>query len=276
MKLGLGFNVAKGFSGGVELPDLLLDLITGATAAYDVDLLSKDYAGSAIRIRRSSDNAEQDIGFSGVLFDNASALSFIGGGTGFVTTLYDQSGNGNDLVQAVANNQPTLSSGLILGDGTADFLRNAASPQYAGDFTYGFWARSSTVHTNIKEPVAVGTSFTDNITWDYNDGINADFHYWNGSGGTRIQFSPKGGLTDTVWYHSLFTRSGTTMELKSDDVSKGTNTAGSSFTTALRNTYMGSGFDTFQWNGNISIFVQWGRKLTSLEETAFMDFNAKK
>ena len=41
----------------------LLDTYTGAAAAYSVRKLSSTYSGSALRVRRSSDDTEQDIGF---------------------------------------------------------------------------------------------------------------------------------------------------------------------------------------------------------------------
>ena len=43
---------------------LLLDTYTGAAAAYSLRKLRTAYSGSAIRVRRSSDNTEQDIGFT--------------------------------------------------------------------------------------------------------------------------------------------------------------------------------------------------------------------
>ncbi len=75
--------------------------------------LKSSYSGSAIRIRRSSDNTEADFGFSGNDLDVAAISTFIGGGTAYVKTLYDQSGNGNHLSQTSNGNQPTLTlSGL--------------------------------------------------------------------------------------------------------------------------------------------------------------------
>jgi len=67
----------------------------------------------AVRIRRSSDNSEQDFTVSEI---SAGALvDFVGSGNdGFVETWYDQSGNGNDLTQATASKQPTIvTSGAI-------------------------------------------------------------------------------------------------------------------------------------------------------------------
>jgi hypothetical protein len=96
----------------------LLDLYPSAAAAYSLRKLRSAYTGSAIRVRRSSDNTEQDIGFS-VLggLDTSSLTSFCGSGNGFVTTWYDQSGNGLNATQTTAANQPQIvSSGSIFVD----------------------------------------------------------------------------------------------------------------------------------------------------------------
>jgi hypothetical protein len=66
------------------------------------------YSGSAIRVRRSSDNTEQDIGFSSGVLDNASLSSFVGAGDGFVTAWYEQTGFGNDLKNSGATSQPQI------------------------------------------------------------------------------------------------------------------------------------------------------------------------
>jgi hypothetical protein len=105
----MGFDKA-----GFGVPPLL-DLYPGAAAAYSVRLLRTSYTGSAIRVRRSSDNTEQDIGFSSGNLDTTALTSFCSGTNGFVTTWYDQSGNGRDVLQTTAANQPQIvSSGSVL------------------------------------------------------------------------------------------------------------------------------------------------------------------
>jgi hypothetical protein len=94
----------------------LLDTYSGAAAAYSAARrLSSTYTGALIRVRRSSDNAEQDIGYTaGNVLDEAALTTFVGANNGFVTTWYDQSGNGNNAVQSTAANQPQIvSSGTI-------------------------------------------------------------------------------------------------------------------------------------------------------------------
>ena len=91
---------------------LILDTYTGATIAYSTRKLRTAYNGNALRVRRSSDNAEQDIGFTNNVLDTTSLLNFITGSTdGRVTTWYDQSGNGNNLTQTTVAKQPWIVSG---------------------------------------------------------------------------------------------------------------------------------------------------------------------
>lgn len=93
----------------------LLDTYPNAAAAYSLRQLRSAYTGNAIRVRRSSDNTEQDFGFVSNVLDTASLLTFCGAGNGFVTTWYDQSGNANNGVQTTAANQPQIvSSGAMV------------------------------------------------------------------------------------------------------------------------------------------------------------------
>ena len=80
MRLGLGLSadsitsqkVGSGFTG-------LLDTYTGAVSPYSVRRLSGSYNGSAMKVRRSSDDALQDIGFdSNGNLDTTALLAFVG------------------------------------------------------------------------------------------------------------------------------------------------------------------------------------------------------
>jgi hypothetical protein len=67
---------------------------------------------SCLRVRRSSDSAEQDFGFVSstpyAAMDVAGIQTFIGAGDGFVTTWYDQSGNNNHILNTTALQQPLI------------------------------------------------------------------------------------------------------------------------------------------------------------------------
>ena len=97
----------------------LLDTYSGAAAAYSLRKLRTAYTGSAIRVRRASDNTEQNIGFVNNVLDTSSLTSFCSGTNGFVTTWYDQSGNNRNATQTTAAKQPQIVSGgsVILENG---------------------------------------------------------------------------------------------------------------------------------------------------------------
>ena len=104
-----------GLIGSQEVNDFLLDGYPNAAAAYSVRKLRGAYTGSSIRVRRSSDNTEQDIGFSGANLDTSALTTFCSGTNGFVTTWYDQSGNARNAAQTIAVQQPQIvSSGVII------------------------------------------------------------------------------------------------------------------------------------------------------------------
>jgi hypothetical protein len=106
----------------------LLDTYPNAAAAYSVRKLRTLYTGNAIKVRRSSDNTEQDIRFSGANLDTSALTTFCSGTNGFVTTWYDQSGNGINATQTTAANQPQIvSSGSIITQGGKPFIQYITS-----------------------------------------------------------------------------------------------------------------------------------------------------
>lgn len=117
---------------------LLLDTYAGAVGAYSMRKLTNAYGGPALRVRRSNDNAEQDIGFDSSNVLNESALTtFVGANSGYVTKWYDQSGSGKDMTQTTTGSQPRIvnagtvdtksSKPCIYFDGSNDFLASTLS-----------------------------------------------------------------------------------------------------------------------------------------------------
>lgn len=81
---------SAGTAATTAAPPPVLDTVAmAATAAYGTRKLRAAYTGAAMRVRRSADGAEQDVGFNaaGVL-DTAALLAFVGTGSGFVSKLY--------------------------------------------------------------------------------------------------------------------------------------------------------------------------------------------
>lgn len=108
----------------------LLDYYPGATVAYSLRKLTKNYNGSAINVRRSSDNVTQDIGFtSDGDLDTASIKTFVGvtsTDTGFIVTWYDQLSLKN-VTQSTNINQPS-----IIISGKINRLNNLPSAFFDG------------------------------------------------------------------------------------------------------------------------------------------------
>lgn len=124
--LGLGLGFARGPVSFVPAAPIL-DTVSGAGAAYSTRRLRTAYSGSAIRVRRSSDNVEQDIGFSGNSLDTSALTSFIGSNSGFVVTWYDQSGNARHVSQSDTTRQPR-----IVNAGTIDTVASVPAPFFDG------------------------------------------------------------------------------------------------------------------------------------------------
>lgn len=98
--------------------------------------LLTSYTGSLIRIRRSSDNAEQNIGYDSLgNLDTAAISAFVGSNSAYVVTIYDQSSTAANATNATASLQPrivssgtldTVATGIpgMVFDGSNDYLRN--------------------------------------------------------------------------------------------------------------------------------------------------------
>jgi hypothetical protein len=104
-----------------------LDAVSASpVAAYSLRRLFGTYTGPLVRVRRSSDNAEADVYFndrgvvtyvsrtdlSAVLHGRKALERFQGTSTLFVTTWYDQSGNGKHAI-AGASNEPLFDTSAI-------------------------------------------------------------------------------------------------------------------------------------------------------------------
>lgn len=165
-------------------PTLLLDTYTGAAAAYSLRQLRTAYSGSAIRVRRASDNAEQDIGFSSGELDTAALASFCSGTDGFVKTWYDQA-SANDATQTTTANQPKIydsSTGVLLQNlkptinfGGTSFL--APAPQVSSPWTFASVhyrdGSSQYIYGNNLKPSMYYSGTTPRIyTNTFYDGVN--------------------------------------------------------------------------------------------------------
>lgn len=90
----------------------LLDDYPDASLAYSFRKLSSTQT-NCVRLRRGSDNVEQDFGFVNDYLDTSGVSVFLGANTGYITTMYDQSVNGVNWVNLTQSTQPTLALSKI-------------------------------------------------------------------------------------------------------------------------------------------------------------------
>lgn len=177
---------------------LPLDLVTGATAAFSTRLVRTAYAGQCMRVRRSSDSTEQDIGFSAGALDTSALLTFCGAGDGFVKTWYDQSGNTRDVTQATTTKQPKIvSSGSTITlinsqpcmtfDATDDVLSSTAALSTfitGAAYTVLHTARPASAGSGSAAGYSRRTVITDSGTFYWQSYGSNDFiaGHWFGAG----------------------------------------------------------------------------------------------
>lgn len=141
----------------------LLNQYSGAAAAYSLRKLDCGYSGSAIKVRRSSDNTEQNIGFetNGGL-DTSALKDFIGSNNGYVSVWYDQSGNGLNVSQTTYSNQPVIAtSGVIERQSGLPSIKFVASN--SNYFSGGNILNNDSLILNVYSVSKLGSAATQTI-----------------------------------------------------------------------------------------------------------------
>lgn len=140
--------------------DLLFDQFP-APFGISTSKLRTDYSGFCMRVRRSTDNAEQDIGFSGDFIDTGALLSFCGGFDGFISIYYNQGSIEGTGVQIAAANQPqVVSSGVLTFNQDGRF-----APLFSGNQWLNF-GDNITINGNL------------NVFWKSSSIIAGDSYTW--------------------------------------------------------------------------------------------------
>lgn len=119
---------------GVINSNFILDKVPGAVAAFSCNrVLKTSYIGqSLIRVRRSSDNVEQNIIPIGNILDSSSLNAFAGANNAYADILYNQINTNNaNFTQATLANQP-----LIISSGNINKLNNKPALNFNGTSQY--------------------------------------------------------------------------------------------------------------------------------------------
>jgi len=154
----------------------LIDCYSGSTMAYSLRKLSNSYAGNCIKIRRSSDNTEQDIGFVSDYVDTASMKTFVSSNSAYVVTFYDQSGNGYNATNATAANQPR-----IMNAGAIEY-QNSKVTMYFDGSNDGLKASSVKLNTYTTLFSVVKTTTAKPMFFEHSPNVNTyDGFFFYGS-----------------------------------------------------------------------------------------------
>ena len=181
---------------GVAPFEFLLD-VQSAFAAYSCTRkLNSSYTGSAFRVKRSSDNTEQDIGFVDNLIDTSDLTSFVGAGNGTMVTWYDQSGAGAHLTgsNATGSDLPyVVTSGSLVTLGgklavSTNGLNNGQYLQRTTAFTSATVVEVMSTTTIVSRPNEVG------LSWSNPDNGYAYGTYTNTDGSVAVVNSGGGRL----------------------------------------------------------------------------------
>lgn len=182
-------------AGGSLIP--YLPVTTGLSYAYSFRQVLET-AVYCIRIRRSSDNAELDIGFGADRWIDQSAVStFCGASTGYLQRFYNQAGGGKDYQELTAGEQPVVWNGSafilgLAGQPSANIDVAAGRSITDNGFTY---TADQTAFMLVKDFDGTGSNYGGYYFGFFN---LVRFYYDNNSGSPVGRFTFDDGSGSTV------------------------------------------------------------------------------
>lgn len=195
-------QVATGGGGGIISPFY-------PTTLYSLRLRKLGYAGACIRIKRSSDSTETDIGFvAGDYVDGAAALAFVGTGgsdQGYVTKWYDQSGGGVDLSDTTSTVKIVTNGVLHAFSGKPALLMNVVTPSALGAAANAAFAFGTGAWTWEWFGVPTNNSGVGQAFIDFRDGGSGVAALYNAAGTNPTLFdgSNHGAGTPEITFNSM-------------------------------------------------------------------------
>jgi hypothetical protein len=221
-----------------------MNITTNASVGYSTRRLNATYTGYAMRVRRSSDNTTQDIGFtSNGNLDETALLAFVGSGNGFVTTWYDQGVNGYHVTQTTAAQQPKIvNAGVIYKNGagrpyilfinaSSTVLRNTTISASA-IFTSGYIGSVYLVAQASAGSTSVfGFSDGNSNRWQVHLNEAGNLYYDVGNGYSRVSYANS--ANQGVWKQYTFAAGVASMKVRIQGVQvvSGTSVSACSATT---------------------------------------------
>lgn len=178
----------------LPLDQLSSSALTNLRGAFATTRLLTSYTGPIIRVRRSSDNTEIDVyadmygnmstGYNG---SDAALREWLGEDVAYITTWYDQSGNGRHATQTTTSAQPVFNPcncSLDFQNSSAQFLNMPSGTVPVGTLNaqYTFVFRHRAVNNMTTGGIiGSGTNATTNATNNVRLNNTNYINYWWGN-----------------------------------------------------------------------------------------------
>jgi hypothetical protein len=233
------------------------------STAYSLRKLTP-LSSNCIRVRRSSDNTEQNIGFisntPNASIDTTSLLSFVGAGDGYIVTWYDQSTNARDLTQSTITNQPNIVSGGVLRE-----LNSKPSIFFDGNdrliTAFSLQNQPNTIYSlaNATDVSATRILYDDNDNVNYRNILQMNSTDTAIFAGTLLNVNTGWALNAQYLHTALY--NGTSSLFRRNGVLFGSGNAGNQ---PLEGLTIGSRFSASNfWIGNVQEFIFYNADKTS-------------
>ena len=238
----------------------LLDTYTGAAAGYSLRSLSSTYTGFAVKVQDNVGGATLDVGFdSNKELDTAAIAAYGGSNDVFVETWYDQSGSGNNAVQATTANRPKIYDGTT---GAVILENGKPAVQFDGSNDTMVSVSAYTPSSSMAQILVVNglSSSTDQIIGDNSDrkaGMalriqSGNFNYFNGYTTGQNTISITANSNQNLHFYGRDTSSNFYARLNGSE----TSSVITAINTAAQNIYLGARHDgTLALDGAIQEYI---------------------
>ena len=247
--------VYQSFS-GLDLANFSSD---SPVLALSTRRINSGYTGPLIRLRRSTDSTEQDFGSSlsmGETVDYSAIDTFLGGGTAHVVKWYDQSGQGRDLQQTVASDQPTFDDGATTGRAVRFNGNSSVNLESVAQVSGGFFSSGPAVsihHATDNNDIG----FCSNMTISTNQGQAGQFTFFrtnrrsnqNRFGWSGTQFQPSSLATVSGNEYNYYNHDGSNLRVDINDSEVGSTSNTTAFNTSGDVFNLGGDGDRHFWDG---------------------------
>lgn len=176
------------------------DVVSSATRWWGLRAYTLASVGAnAVRLRRDSDNAEQDFAtIAGGGLDTSAISSFKGAANLFIVKLYDQSGNGVDFIQTTAASQLSFALSVLsakpVGRKDVDntnLVTASAFGTLAQPFTFSYVTRRT---SNILFRAVLADSVDGSPQMGWAD-VSDTMRFYAGASNQDVS-----GVTDNMWH----------------------------------------------------------------------------